>query len=76
MRKPQTIRSQKGILGVICGSLLVGIPALSLTSVAMPVSQVTPRPNPLLETPSNNGNLRSPSVNSSTSTPVNPPLPE
>jgi hypothetical protein len=72
----QTIRSNKGILGVICGSLLVGIPALSLTSVAMPVSQATPRPNPLLETPSNNGNLRSPSVNSSTSTPVNPPIPE
>lgn len=78
MRETQTKtnRSNKSILGLLSGSLLIGIPAFSFTSAAIPVSQATPRPNPVLETPSNHDDLRNSSVNSSLSTPVNPPLPE
>lgn len=76
MRETQTTRNKIGILGVICGSWLVGIPALALTTAAMPVSQANPPPSSLLETPSRNENPSIPRVNTPTTTPITPPLPE
>lgn len=76
MRNTQNLKSSQGILGVICGSLLIGIPAISLTSIAMPISQANPRPNTLVETPSSDGNLNNSGADAPTATPITPPLPE
>ena len=48
MKNKQSIKSNKGLVKAICGSLLVGIPAITLTSVAMPVAQLNPESKPFL----------------------------
>jgi hypothetical protein len=77
MKHIKNIRSNKGILGIICGSLLVAIPAISFTSVALPESQTDPDPNTPAETaPSNDGNPGTPRTDDPAATPATPPLPE
>jgi ascorbate-specific PTS system EIIC-type component UlaA len=48
MKNKQSLKSNKGLVKAICGSLLVGIPAITLTSVAMPVAQLNPESKPFL----------------------------
>lgn len=45
MKNIQPIRSSTGILGIVCGSFLIGVPAIPLASLAMPLFQ----PNSCLE---------------------------
>ncbi len=76
MKNKQSIKSNKGLVKAICGSLLVGIPAITLTSVAMPVAQLNPYQNLFSEAPSNPSSTGLPENTSTPATPVTPPLPE
>jgi len=76
MKNKQSIKSNKGLVKAICGSLLVGIPAITLTSVAMPVAQLNPNQNLFSEAPSNPSSTGLPENTSTPATPVTPPLPE
>jgi hypothetical protein len=76
MKDTQPMKSTKGILGFICGSLLVGVPVIALTSVAMPLSQVNPDSSLLSEAPSNLDSTNTPRNTPARTTTVAPPLPE
>jgi hypothetical protein len=68
------MKSTEGILGFICGSLLVGVPVIALTSVAMPLSQVNPDSSLLSEAPSNLDSTNTPRNTPARTTTVAPPL--
>lgn len=61
-KKYQKIRKQAGLLGAICGSLVVGLPAIAIPPMEadLPLSQTNPNPSILNEAPYNRGTSTSP----------------
>lgn len=71
MKNNQLIKNSKGLVKAICGSLLIGLPAISLTSVAMPVNRLNPDLNLVSQVPSPASSTDTPAPTS-----ITPPLPE
>ena len=83
MNKHNQLRKNAGLLGAICGSLLIGIPVSPLPGVAEPIAQNNQnRPSIFNEPPYNRANtsatkpLVSPLVPTQTKPSMTPPLPE
>ena len=76
MKKNQWLKNNQGLVKAICGCLLAGVPAIALSSTAMPVAQLNPRPSLFSEAPSNPGSTDIPSTTPPRVTPATPPLPE
>lgn len=75
MKKNQWNNKKNGLIKVICGSLLAGIPALGLSSLAMPVTQLNPSSSLFSQVPSDGPD----SPRESSPPPadsITPPLPE
>lgn len=75
MKNHQLIDKKNGWVKVFCFNLLIGVPAIALTSTAMSVSQLNPSPRLFSQVPSDRDDTPRES-SPPTITPVTPPLPE
>ena len=75
MKKNHRLKNKNGLITVICSSLLAGIPAIALSSVAMPITQLNPSSSLFSQVPSDGPD----SPRESSPPPadsITPPLPE
>jgi hypothetical protein len=75
MKNHQLIEKKNGWVKVFCFNLLIGVPAIALTSTAMSVSQLNSSPRLFSQVPSDRDDTPRES-SPPTITPVTPPLPE
>lgn len=71
MKNNQVIKNSKGLVKAIGGCLLVGVPAIALTTLAMPVNWRNSDQSLVSQVPSTPSNTDTPAPTS-----VTPPLPE
>lgn len=77
-KQAQNVRKQFGLLGVICGSLLLSLPAIAMPQMETEklVSQINPSPSIFQEAPYNRSRTTAPAPSQPSTPTIQPPPPE